>query len=92
MTLTVHVLGQDYVHEEVASNRKNSPDHKHALQALIDTLIDIDLEHERQREDLSRSTLDPASKHRMLKKLGEQHRERRDPHVRQLIAWQEGWT
>jgi hypothetical protein len=26
----------------------------------------------------------------MLKKLGEQHRERREPHVRQLIAWQEG--
>jgi hypothetical protein len=92
MTLTVHVLGEDYVHEEVASNRKNSPDRQHALQALIDTLIDIDLEHERQREDLSRSSLDPASKHRMLKKLGEQHRQRGEPHVRQLIGWQEGWA
>jgi hypothetical protein len=92
MTMTVHMLREDYVRDEVPSNRRNSPDLQHALRALIDTLIDIDLEHERQREDLSRSTLDPASKHRMLKKLGEQHRERRDPHVRQLIAWQEGWT
>jgi hypothetical protein len=92
MTMTVHVLREDYVRDEVPSNRRNSPDLQHALRALIDTLIDIDLEHERQREDLSRSSLDPASKHRMLKKLGEQHRQRREPHVRQLIGWQEGWT
>jgi hypothetical protein len=89
MTMTVHVLRQGYVHETVPSNRKNSPDRQHALQALIDTLIDIDLEHERQREDLSKGTLDPASKHRMLKKLGEQHRQRREPYVQQYIVRQQ---
>ena len=90
MTMTVHVLPEDYVRDEGLSTWRNSPDLQHALRALIDTLINIDLEHERQREDLSKSSLDPASKHRMLKKLGEQHRQRREPHVRQLIGWQEG--
>lgn len=92
MKMTVHVLREDYVRDEVPSTRRNSPDRQHALRALIDTLIDIDLEHERQREDLSKSSLDPAAKHRMLKKLSEQHRQRREPHVRQLIAWQDAWT
>jgi hypothetical protein len=92
MKMTVHILREDYVRDEVLSNRRNSPDLQHALRALIDTLVDIDLEHERQREHLSKSSVDPASKHRMLKKLGEQHRQRRDPHVRQLIALQEGRT
>ena len=89
MKMTVHVLREDYVRDEVPSNRRNSPDLQHALRALIDTLIDIDLEHERQREDLSKSSVDPAAKHRMLKKLGEQHRQRREPYVLQLIARQE---
>jgi hypothetical protein len=89
MTMTVHVLREDYVRDEGLSTWRESPDRQQALRVLIDTLVDIDLEHERQREDLSRSTLDPASKHRMLKKLGEQHRQRREPHVRQLIALQE---
>ena len=92
MKITVHVLCEDYHRDEGLSTWRQSPDLQHALRALIDTLIDIDLEHERQREDLSRSSLDPASKHRMLKKLGEQHRQRREPHVRQLIAFQDGWT
>jgi hypothetical protein len=87
--MTVHVLREDYVRDEVPSTRRNSADLQHALRVLIDALVDIDVEHERQREDLSRSTLDPASKHCMLKKLGEQHRQRREPHVRQLIALQE---
>jgi hypothetical protein len=87
--MTVHVLCEDYVGVEGPSTRRNSAELQHALRVLIDTLIDIDVEHERQREDLSRSTLDSASKHRMLKKLGEQHRQRREPHVRQLIALQE---
>jgi hypothetical protein len=90
--MTVHVLREDYVRDEVPINKRNSPDLQHALRALIDTLIDIDLEHERQREDLSKSSVDPASKHRLLKKLSEQHRQRREPHVRQLIAWQDAWT
>jgi len=87
--VTVHVLRENYVGDERPSTRRNSADLQHALRVLIDTLVDIDVEHERQREDLSRSTLDPASKHRMLKKLGEQHRQRREPHVRQLITLQE---
>ena len=89
MTMTVHVLCEDCVRDEVPSNRRNSADLQHALRALIDTLVDIDVEHERQRENLSKSSLDPASKFRMLKKLGEQHRQRRAPYVQQLIARQE---
>ena len=89
MTMTIHVLREDYVGDEVPSTWRKSPDVQHALRVLIDALIDIDLEHERQRENLSKSSLDPASKHRMLKKLGEQHRQRREPYVRQLIARQE---
>ncbi len=87
--VTIQVLCEDYARDEVPLNQRNSSDLQHDLRALIDTLIDIDVEHERQREDLIRSSLDPASKHRMLKKLCEQHRQRRDPHVRQLIALQE---
>ena len=89
MTMTVHLLREDYVRDEVPSDRRNSPALQHALRALIDALVDIDVEHERQREDLSKSSLDPASKFRMLKKLGEQHLQRRGPHVQQLIALQE---
>ncbi len=89
MKMTVHMLREDYVRDEVPSTWRESPDHQHALQVLIDALIDIDLEHERQREHLSKSSLDPALKHRMLKKLGEQHRQRREPYVQQLIVWQE---
>jgi hypothetical protein len=43
MKLTVHILREDYVRDEVLSNRRNSPDLQHALRALIDTLVDIDL-------------------------------------------------
>jgi hypothetical protein len=86
----VQVLCEDYAHDEGLSERWNSPDRQHAVRALIDTLIDIDLEHQRQREHLSRSALDPTSNQRMLKKLNEQHRQRREPYVRQLIALQEG--
>jgi hypothetical protein len=89
MTITIHVLREYYACDEGLSTWRESPDLQHALRVLIDALIDIDVEHERQREYLSKSSVDPASKHRMLKKLGEQHRQRREPHVRQLIARQE---
>ena len=56
------------------------------LQALIDALIDIDIAFERECQELSRGTLDAASQYRMLTKLRQQHRQRRDPYVRQLIV------
>jgi hypothetical protein len=85
MKMTVRVLHEDYVRDKELSTWRESPDLQHALRALID----IDPEHERQREDLSKGTLDPASKHYMLKKLGEQHRQRREPYVQQYIARQQ---
>jgi len=88
MKMTVQVVREDYVRDEVPSTWRASPDLQQALRVLIDTLIDIDLEHERQRKHLSKSSLDPASKHRMLKTLGQQHRQRREPYVQQLIGWQ----
>jgi hypothetical protein len=74
MKMTVHVLCEDYHRDEGLSTWRQSPDLQHAVGMLIDTLVDIDLEHERQREHLSKSSVDPASKHHMLKKLREQHR------------------
>ncbi len=87
--MTVQVSCENYARDEALSERWSSPDCQHAVRALIDTLIDIDLEHQRQREHLSRSSLDPTSNHRMLKKLNEQHRQRREPHVQQFVIRQE---
>jgi hypothetical protein len=66
-----------------------SPGPKQTLQALIDALIDIDIAFERECQELSRSTLDVASQYRMLTKLRQQHQQRRDPYVQQLIAHHE---
>ena len=60
------------------------------LQALIDALIEIDLAYEREYKELSNSRLGATLQYHRLEKLRVQHRERRDPYVRQLIALQDG--
>jgi len=66
-----------------------SPGSQTRLQALIDTLVDIDVAFERECQELSPGTLDAASQDRMLTKLREQHRQSRTPYVQQLIAQRE---
>ena len=67
-----------------------SPGPEPTLQALIDTLVDLDLAFERECQELSRGTLDAASQYRMLTKMSEEHRQRRGPYVQRLIAQHEG--
>jgi hypothetical protein len=57
--------------------------------ALIDALIDIDLAYERMCQQLSNSPLGATLQYHRLGKLQEQHRERREPYVRQLMALQD---
>jgi hypothetical protein len=66
-----------------------SPGPQPKLQALIDALIDIDIAFERECQELRRGTLDAASQYRMLTKLRQQHQQRRDPYVQQLITQHE---
>ena len=69
--------------------RRDGSNPKALLQALIDALIDIDMAYEREREQLSQSSLDFLSKTRSLKRLREQHQQRRQPLVQQLALVQE---
>jgi hypothetical protein len=59
------------------------------LQALIDTLIDIDLAYERKCKKLGKSGVGATLQYHLLEKLRVQHRERREPYVRQLMALQD---
>jgi hypothetical protein len=74
---------------EPLRSRRDASDPKASLQALIDALIDIDMAYEREREQLSQSSLDFLSKTRSLKRLRNQHQQRRQPLVQQLAALQE---
>lgn len=70
-------------------SRRDASDPKASLPALLDALIDIDMAYEREREQLSLSCLDLLPKTRSLKRLREQHQQRRQPLVQQLAALQE---
>jgi hypothetical protein len=59
------------------------------LQALIDALIEIDLAYERECKELSNGRLGATLQYHRLEKLRVQHRERREPYVRQLMALQD---
>ena len=59
------------------------------LQALLATLANIDFEYEREREKLNKSSTDINLKIRILERLKAQHRERREPYIRQLAVLQE---
>jgi cytosine/adenosine deaminase-related metal-dependent hydrolase len=58
-------------------------------QALINALIDIDLAYERKCKELNNGRLGATLHYHLLEKLREQHRQRREPYVRQLIALQD---
>jgi hypothetical protein len=66
----------------------HSPELRPPLQSVLDTLIDVDIAYERERETLNKSSPNMISKARLLKKLNERHRERRQPLIQHLMALQ----
>ena len=66
-----------------------SPDLQPLLQSLLATLADIDFGYERERDTISTRTTDMNLKIRLLEKLREHHRERREPYIQQLAILQE---
>jgi hypothetical protein len=73
---------------EGALSWDRSPELRPPLQLVLDTLIDIDMAYERERERLAKSSPDTISKARLLRRFKEQHRERRQPLIQRLMALQ----
>jgi hypothetical protein len=61
------------------------------LQSLLATLADIDFAFESDLEVVENSATDEALKRKIIERLREQHRERRDPYVRRIDALQQGF-
>ena len=59
------------------------------FQSLLKTLADLDFDYERERKHVISSTEDPVLRWRLLYKLGERHRERREPYILHLTILQE---
>jgi hypothetical protein len=72
-----------------AQPRMYSPDLQPLLQSLLGTLADIDFEYERERDHISSHTMDMNLKIRLLEKLKQHHRERREPYLQQLAILHE---
>jgi hypothetical protein len=66
-----------------------SPDLQPLLQSLLGTLADIDFEYERERDTISSRAMDMNLKTRLLEKLKQHHRERREPYLQQLAILHE---
>ncbi len=75
--------------QQVAQPRMYSPDLQPLLQSLLGTLADIDFEYERERDTISSRTIDRNLKIRLLKKLKQHRRERREPYLQQLAILHE---
>ena len=75
--------------QQASLPRMYSPELQPLLQSLLATLADIDFEHERERDTISTRTTDMNLKIRLLEKLREHHRERREPYIQQLAILQE---
>ena len=69
--------------------RMYSPDLQPLLQSLLGTLADIDFDHERERDTINSRAMDMNLKIRLLEKLRQHHRERREPYIQQLAIVQE---
>jgi hypothetical protein len=70
------------------ARRIYSPDVQPLLQSLLATLADLDFDYERERERISSSTEDSNLRVRLLQKLADKHRERRDPYIEHLTGLQ----
>jgi len=66
--------------------RVYSPEIQPLLQSLLSTLAHIDFAFESDLDVVQSSTTDEILKRKVVGKLHEQHRERREPYVRQLAA------
>jgi hypothetical protein len=69
--------------------RMYSPELQPLLQSLLGTLADIDFEYERECDQISSRTMDMNLKIRLLEKLKQHHRQRREPYLQQLAILQE---
>jgi hypothetical protein len=69
--------------------RVYSPDIQSLLQFLLSTLADIDFAYESDLDVVQNSTTDEVLKRKVLGKLQQQHRERREPYLRQLSVLEE---
>jgi hypothetical protein len=72
--------------DEAPSSCMGAPEDEVSRQVLIDVLVGLDLEYEREREVLRRSSLGATLKARLLTKLKDQYRIRRQPYIQQLTA------
>ena len=79
----------DVVRVNSVQSRFYSPDNVVLLQSMLTTLADLDFAYEQERERVSRSTEDVNLRARMLQKLRDHHRERREPYIRHLTVLQE---
>ena len=75
--------------QQAAQPRMYSPDLQPLLQSLLGTLADIDFEYERECDQISSRTMDMNLKIRLLEKLKQHHRQRREPYLQQLAILQE---
>jgi hypothetical protein len=75
--------------QQAALPRIYSPELQSLLQALLGTLADIDFEYERECDQISSRTMDMNLKIRLLEKLKQHHRQRREPYLQQLAILQE---
>ena len=63
----------------------HSPEQKPLLQSLLSTLADMDFAHDHEvARVLNKASTSPSMKATLLQQLGHQHRERREPYVRQI--------
>jgi acyl-CoA reductase-like NAD-dependent aldehyde dehydrogenase len=74
----------DVVRVHSVQSRFYSADNEVLLQPMLTTLADLDFAYEQERERVSKSTQDAHLRARMLEKLREHHRERREPYLRHL--------
>ena len=56
------------------------------MQTLLATLADIDFGHECELEKVKNSAADTSLKAKMITRLEQRHRERRQPYVEELLA------
>jgi hypothetical protein len=71
-----------------AEARLYSPEITPLLQSLLATLADIDFAYESDLEVVQNSATDEVLKRNVIERLQQQHRERREPYIRQITALQ----
>ncbi|WP_201841722.1 hypothetical protein [Microvirga zambiensis] len=72
--------------DEAPSTCIEGPSDGYSRQVLIDALVDLDPDYERERELLNRSSLEAALNARLLAKFKDQYRIKRQPYLQQLAA------